>query len=313
VEILGSRDSPTGASLKFPFSGLEMGSQIGNFCSLWPFDFGMPRWNAAISKIDFGIPKSKRGDARVREHYPVSRIALRALNVYAGLASDLWIQYFATKPWQRRSHRSEILDCSLNRTELNYGGWYMKRNILALLVFLFTVSVSGRAQQANVAKTVYDKWRQEAPADEVSNLGFAMATVTRRAGDEMAEVNLWVVGRSPEATIDVQPLYIEDISNGGDMREQAGGVTKTSIGSSDDGSGIGDNVGLKIIVPVRPNANALEIKWVGYDGDKILNSTTVVTFLLREGPSETLTKITASRWSVLRGWFLRSLPLESRK
>jgi hypothetical protein len=75
----------------------------------------------------------------------------------------------------------------------------------------------------------------------------------------------------------------------------AGGVTKTSIGSSDDGSGIGDNVGLKIIVPVRPNANALEIKWVGYDGDKILNSTTVVTFLLREGPSETLTKITASR------------------
>jgi hypothetical protein len=40
----------------------------------------------------------------------------------------------------------------------------MKRRILALLVFLFTVSASGLAQQTNVAKTVCDKWKQEAPA-----------------------------------------------------------------------------------------------------------------------------------------------------
>ena len=123
----------------------------------------------------------------------------------------------------------------------------------------------------------------------------ALATVTRRTGDEMTEVNLWVVGRPPEAAIDVQPLYTEKLLNGGYWRELAGELTTTSIGSSDDGSGIGDNVGLKIIVPVRPNANALEIRWVAYDGDKILNKHIVVTPLLREGPSETLTRVNGAR------------------
>jgi len=38
----------------------------------------------SVSKFDSGIPKSKRGAAGVREHYSVSRMASRALDVYAG-------------------------------------------------------------------------------------------------------------------------------------------------------------------------------------------------------------------------------------
>jgi hypothetical protein len=38
----------------FPFSGLEMGPQIGNFCSLRPFDFGIPKSNFEAATFDFG-------------------------------------------------------------------------------------------------------------------------------------------------------------------------------------------------------------------------------------------------------------------
>jgi hypothetical protein len=167
------------------------------------------------------------------------------------------------------------------------------RGILIVLVLLFATSVSGLAQQPNAAEAVFDKWRREAPADDVSRLRFALAAVARRTGDQVAEVDLWVVGRPPEAAIDVQPLYFEKLPNGGygDRREWAGEVTKTRIGNSGDRSGPGENVGLKIILPVRPNANALEIKWVGYDGGKILDST-ITTILLGDEPSGCLTRIT---------------------
>jgi hypothetical protein len=49
----------------------------------------MPKSHAAVSKFDFGMPKSKRGAARVREHYSISRVASCVLDVYAGLASNL--------------------------------------------------------------------------------------------------------------------------------------------------------------------------------------------------------------------------------
>ena len=172
----------------------------------------------------------------------------------------------------------------------------MKKSILILFVLLFAVSADCLAQQSNVAKDVFDKWRQAAPAKELSNLGFALAVVTRRTGDEVAEVDLWVVGRAQESLIDVQPLYIEKLPNGEYSREQAeaGAVTKTSVAILDSRSGAQDNFGLKVIVPVRPNANAIEIKLVGYDGAKMQNSTTV-KLLLRDEPSSNLTRITGAR------------------
>jgi hypothetical protein len=170
----------------------------------------------------------------------------------------------------------------------------MKRSILVVLVFLFTVSASGLAQQTNVAKTVYDKWRQEAPADEVSKLRYALAAVTRRTGDEVAELDLWAVGREPEVVVEVQPLHVETLPSGGFRQEQAGEMTKTNIGSQDSQSVVGDNVGLKLTLPVRSNANALEIKWSGYVGGKLHHAHVIQTWLRGE-PTETLTKITAGR------------------
>lgn len=172
----------------------------------------------------------------------------------------------------------------------------MKRSILILFILLLAVSADCLAQQSNVAKDVFDKWRQAAPAKELSNLGFALAVVTRRTSDEAAEIDLWVVGRAPEAQIDVQPLYIEKLPNGEYSQEQteAGAVTKTSVAIPDSRSGARDNFGLKVTVPVRPNANAVEIKWVGYAGAKIQNSTTV-KLMLRDEPSSNLTRITGAR------------------
>lgn len=170
----------------------------------------------------------------------------------------------------------------------------MKRNILVVLVLLLAVSASGLAQQSNTAETVFDKWRQGAPADEVSKLRFALATVTRRVSDEVAEMDLWAVGRSPQVVIEVQPLYFEKLPNGEHRQERAGEITKTTIGSSDRGSIAGDKVGLKIILPVRLNTNALEVKWVGYSGGKIQNSHTIQVWLLKNEPFESLTRITAN-------------------
>jgi len=169
----------------------------------------------------------------------------------------------------------------------------VKRNIPLILVLLFATSDSGLAQQPNAAEAVFDKWKREAPADDVSRLRFALATVARRTGDQVAEVDLLVVGRPPEAAIDVQPLYFEKLPNGkySEERIEAGAVTKTSMAIPGSRSNARDSFGLKVIVPVRPNANALEIKWVGYDGGKILNST-ITTILLGDEPSGSLTRIT---------------------
>jgi hypothetical protein len=172
----------------------------------------------------------------------------------------------------------------------------MKRNIpLAplVLVLLFAVSAGALAQQSNVAKAVYDKWRQQAPADEVSKLRFALAAVTRRTGDEVAEVDLWFVGRRSESVIEVQPLYIEQLPNGQYRQEQAGAVTKTGLTSSDSGSDAQD-IGLKVIAPVRPNSNALEIKWFNYANGRVQNGHAIQVWLRRDEPSEALTRITAN-------------------
>ncbi|MGH9832104.1 MAG: hypothetical protein ACRD9Y_03740 [Blastocatellia bacterium] len=170
----------------------------------------------------------------------------------------------------------------------------MKRNILVVLVLLLAVSASGLAQQSNSAEAVFDKWRQGVSADEVSKLRFALATVTRRTSDEVAEMDLWAVSQAPQVVIEVQPLYFEKLPNGEHRQERAGEITKTTIGSSDGGSNAGDKVGLKIILPVRPNTNALEVKWVGYANGKIQNSHTVQVWLLRDEPSESLTRVTAN-------------------
>ncbi len=170
----------------------------------------------------------------------------------------------------------------------------MKRYILGVLVLLSAVSVSGLAQQPGVAEAVFEKWKQSAPADEVARTRFALAAVTRRTGDETAEVDLWVLGRAQEAVIDVQPVYFEKLPNGEYREEQAGSLTTTTVATPDIQRNARGNLGLKIVVPVTPNANALEIKWVSYAGGKIRNSTTV-KLLLRDESSANLTRISLSR------------------
>ena len=169
----------------------------------------------------------------------------------------------------------------------------MKRNIPLMLVLLFAVSADCLAQQSNVAKDVFDKWKQKAPAKDVSRLRFAIAAVARRTGDEMAEIDLWVVGRTPDALINVQPLYIEKLPNGkySQERSEAGALTKTSVAIPDSRSNARDNFGLKVVVPVGPNANVLEIEWMGYSSGKIRNRCRSI-IELRDEPSSILTTVT---------------------
>jgi hypothetical protein len=149
------------------------------------------------------------------------------------------------------------------------------------------VSVGGQAQQPNVAQAVYIKWRQEALADEVSKLRFALATVTRRNGNGEAEVEFWVFGRTPQSVFEIRPLYFEKLPNGGFKQEQTGEIKQSVVESS----GEGDSFGMGMVFPVSPNTNELEIKWIGYDGGKLRNST-MIQVLLRDEPSENLTRIT---------------------
>src|SRR5215510_14501011 len=170
----------------------------------------------------------------------------------------------------------------------------MQRSIPLVLVLFFAASVNGLAQEWNAAEAVFDKWKQEAKADEVSRTHFALAAVTRRTSPEVAELDLWASVRAQEIVVEVQPLYVEKLPNGEYRQEQAGVTNKTTIGSADGKNVAGDKAGLKIILPVKSNANALEIKWVSSANGKILNSTTVQV-LLREEPSENLTRITGGR------------------
>jgi len=149
------------------------------------------------------------------------------------------------------------------------------------------VSASGQAPKPNVAQAVYIKWRQEAPADEVSKLRFALATVTRRNGAGEAEVEFWVVGRAPQSVFEIRPLYFEKLPDGGFKQDQTGEIKQSVVESS----GEGDSFGMGMVFPVSPNTNSLEIKLVGYEGAKLRDSTTVHV-LLRDEPSESLTRIT---------------------
>jgi hypothetical protein len=191
------------------------------------------------------------------------------------------------------SHQPEILDLGIKLTHQNWR-LVMKRKLPLVLVLWLAASVSGLAQQTNVAEAVFDKWKQAAPVDEVSRTHFALAAVTRRNGDDVAEVDLWALGRAPQIVVEVQPMYVEKLPNGEYKQEHAGAPTKTAFGSGTGVNNAGDNTSLKIILPVRPNANALEIKWMCYAGGKILNSTTTQLWL-KDEPSENLTRITLGR------------------
>jgi len=165
----------------------------------------------------------------------------------------------------------------------------MKISILIALVFLFAASCS-LVQRPNRAKAVYDKWRREAAADGVSRTGFAMAAVTRRTGSEVAELDLWGLSRTPEIEVEVQPLHVETLPNGKHGEEQAGEMTKTSIGSQDSRSVAAETAGLKLTLPVRPNANALRITWSGYTGGKLQHSHAFAVAFQSE-PTEALLKV----------------------
>jgi hypothetical protein len=184
----------------------------------------------------------------------------------------------------------------------------MMRSILVVLVFVFTVSTSGQAQQQNAAETrdaqtsrlrvitsiqtqqpnaaqaVYSKWRQEASADAVSRLRHALATVTRRNGAGEAEVEFWIEGRTPQAVFEIRPLYFEKLPNGEFKQEQIGDVKKSVVKSI----GEGKSFGMGMVFPVSPNANGLEIKFMGYEGGNLRHSH-VIEIWLRDEPSESLT------------------------
>lgn len=190
----------------------------------------------------------------------------------------------------------------------------MKKSILIVFVLLFAFSANGKARQSNAveaydaqenrlrvmassesrqpgaAEAVYYKWKQEASADEVSKLRFALASVTRRTGDEEAEVEFWSVGRVSKTIFEIRPLYFEKLPNGGFRQEQTGEITKNVTEGSDGRGGPGGAFGVKIGCSVKPNTNALEIKWTGYVGDEIRNSTTIEV-LLRDEQSVNFTTI----------------------
>jgi hypothetical protein len=170
----------------------------------------------------------------------------------------------------------------------------MKRNIPLVLVLLFTVSATGLAQQPTSAEAVYNNWRQGSSADVASKLRFALASVTRRTGDEVAEIDLWAVGRASEATFEIQPLYVEKLPNGEYRQEQAGAITRTTVTSSGSGGDALGTFGLKVVAPVGPSANAFEIKWVGDAAGKRQVALTTQVWLLRDEPSESLTRITTN-------------------
>jgi hypothetical protein len=165
------------------------------------------------------------------------------------------------------------------------------------------VIAGGEAQQPNVAQAVYNKWRKEASADEVSKLRFALASVTRRINDEVAEVELWAVSGNSQSVFEIQPQYYEKYQLGGlrglpqDLnklkQEQTEEIPKTVVGSP-------SSVGLRITIPVRPNTNALEIKWFGDTNGTHQFKTAVTVFLeTRDKPVESLT------WGTDRGiWTL---------
>jgi hypothetical protein len=183
----------------------------------------------------------------------------------------------------------------------------MKRSILVALVFLFTVSTSGHAQQQNAAEArdaqtsrlrviasgqphkpnaaqaVYIKWRQEASADAVSRLRHALATVTRRNGAGEAELEFWVEGRTSQSVFEIRPLYFEKLPNGEFKQEQNGDVKKSVVESSGEGNGFG----MGMVFPVSPNTNGFEIKFMGYEGGNLHHSH-VIEIWLRDEPSENL-------------------------
>src|SRR5262245_17525846 len=127
----------------------------------------------------------------------------------------------------------------------------MKRSVLVALVFLFTVSGSGQAQQQNAAQAVYLKWRQTAPADEASRLRYALATVTRRNDAGEAELQFWVVGRTSRSVFEIRPLRIEGLPNGEFKQEQNGEIKESVVKSSGEGNGFG----MGMVFPVSPNTN----------------------------------------------------------
>jgi hypothetical protein len=172
----------------------------------------------------------------------------------------------------------------------------VKGSILIVLALLFAVSASGLAQQSNVAEAVYNKWRRGASANEVSRLRFALASVTRRISDEVAEVELWAVGRDSQAVFEILPRYDECYEKRQlcgflqELRqEQNGEITKIVVGRPSSGSEAGWTVGLKITVLVKPNTNALEIKWfVDANSARQLKTYATVFLGTKDKPHESL-------------------------
>jgi hypothetical protein len=180
----------------------------------------------------------------------------------------------------------------------------VKKSILIVFVLLFAFSAGGKAQEnrlrvrassepppPNAAQAVYLKWKQEAPADEVSRLRCALATVvTPRAGSEEAEAQFWSVGRVSQTIFEIRPLYVETLPNGGFKQEQTGEVTKIVVDSYGAGNEPGHDFGTRAVFLVKPNTNELEITWRGYLGAELRNLATI-RIPLKDEPLSNFTTI----------------------
>jgi hypothetical protein len=184
----------------------------------------------------------------------------------------------------------------------------VKKSSLIILVLLFAFSAVGEAQEnrlrvrassgpppPNAAQAVYLKWKQEAPADEVSRLRCALATVvTRRPGAEEAEAQFWSVGGVSQTIFEIRPLYVEKLPNGEFKREPTGEMTKIVVDSYGAGNEPGHGFGTGAVFSVKPNTNELEITWTGYLGAKLRNLATI-QISLKDEPTSNFTTISGGQ------------------
>jgi hypothetical protein len=184
---------------------------------------------------------------------------------------------------------------------------FVKKSMLIVFVLLFAFSASGKAQEnrlrvrassepppPNAAQAVYLKWKQETPEDQVSKLRCALATVARRTGAEDVEVEFWSVGRVSQTIFEIRPLYVEKLPNGEFKQEQTGEMTGSVVESYGAGNEPGRDFGAKTVFSVKPNTNALEIKWTGYLGAELRNLATI-QILLKDEPTSNFTTISSGQ------------------
>lgn len=144
----------------------------------------------------------------------------------------------------------------------------MKKILLLTFCFLMIPSAAAFAQSEAATPLdplkIYEDWKRNefAGQPEIAK-HHALAVVTKRTGSDSAELNVAAVGEMPYGFIlEIQPLAIIRNDNGQTGYENAGQATTTSLTPSDPPSVSNSPATLTIHVPVAPNADAFQIKWL---------------------------------------------------